>query len=228
MPTPQEIQALVGDKPTEQPGAAPTEEVVSADKYREVAQKYDNILKLETRHDSELVELRKKVKAFEQGAVKPVATETGDEDEDAALREKLTRLGFVPKGEVTEEVNKELNLKARALEIKSEVTNLVTKYPFAKESAIVDFLSKNPSMTTQQALQALYFEDLTKFIANGGTSIPETDKGGRTIAARTVPTEVRDAPMKDNHGIGQGRDSDLSGWLSRRIEQVEKHNAGQR
>ena len=220
MLTEEEKNALVGD------GNDAGKEAVDREEYEKLAQQYANMRSLESRRDTELHELREKVKAYES---RPATSADGeDRDEDAEFLTKLQKYGFKPRSEdeIRAEVRKTMTLEEKTKEIIKDVSEITRKYDFAEESELVSFLGRNPKFSYEKALKALYPDEMYA-IAKGEKateSIVETDRGGRTISTSSVQTSDGGATPK--RGLPPG--TDLAGWLSSRISKYIDEAAGTR
>ncbi len=201
---------------------------VSVEDYAKIAESYANLRTLENRRDKEIKELREKVAKYE---IKPAKVESEEEetqpDEDEVLRQKLIKFGFAPKEDVEKEVEKRMNLLEHTKSLQSEVKSAITKFPFVKESDLLDYIQeKKGALSVSEAIQLKYRKEMAAFeAANGDDSgTLETDAGGRTIAVKVAPSTGDETPMR--RGIPKG--FSITDMIANSLSKNVDKNAGVR
>lgn len=201
---------------------------VSVEEYAKIAESYANLRTLENRRDKEIKDLRDKVLKYE---AKPAKTESEEEeaevDEDEVLKQKLIKFGFAPKEDVEKEVEKRMNLLEHTKSLQSEVKSAISKFPFVKESDLLDYIQeKKGALSVSEAIQLKYRKEMAAFeAANGDSSdIPETDTGGRTIQVKVAPSTGDDTPMR--RGIPKG--FSITDMIANSLSKNVDKNAGVR
>lgn len=225
MPTPEEIDSIIGAEPNADTTES-AEEEVDPTEYRKLAESYQNVRSLSDRKDNELHQLRKKVKELESPSSKATPLDSeNDDDEDEVLRAKLIKFGFVSKEEAREQVEKEMKLMDKVTNLKKEVTTATETYPFVKEGELLTFISERGGyLSVDEAIRLKYAKELAVY-SSKGSSVPTTDSGGRTLATRPTITSFDEEKPK-RQGLLKG--DTVQDWIARRFSQEVDKASGVR
>jgi hypothetical protein len=207
MPTPDQVDVLVGDKPhdpakpVDNLAVPPTPPVpASPEEYQKVVEIYDNVRTAYNKRDREISDLRKRNEELEkkvQNPSKPAESDESDDDsEDAQFKARLERLGYVPADSIEESVNRKLTLQQKVEELQRGVKEAMVKYPFVSETELLEYMGSR-NISVDEALQLKYGPEIQKFTAaTTDPNVPETDAGGRTLIVESKPGSSNDAPLK--------------------------------
>lgn len=227
MPTPEEVAALGGESPAAKPSVSEDSkpEPVSPEDYNKAVQNYENLRSLESKRDKEIHDLREENRRLKENPSKD--NDDVDQEEDNALKERMTRLGFIPAQDIDKEVERKLTLQQTVTTLKTDLEKAMADYPFVDGKEVLSFIGeKGGKLTIAEALQLKYGSQIAEFEAKKGTdpSVPHTDAGGRTISVESTPVGTSNAEPK--RGRPGGRSVPFGNWFSESVDKAIKEASG--
>lgn len=181
MPTQEEIDKLAGDSPAAPGTPSDQKPQVTEEDYRKAVEQKDEAVKFAKRRDDEIHTLRKENEELRKGITPRKSEVIEDEEEDkGSVAEQVAAEIKKQEARIAETVESKMTVMGQAQKLQKDMEKAVSDMPFINPAELLAFMGQRGSITLDEAIALRYAKELTTFKKQ--PEIPETDRGGRTLA----------------------------------------------